>query len=580
MAGIVAPGVLEGINGEDIRGHEEDSDDLFLHLTPLEMNSQPLELYMHYARKERELERNDTSAAPDSIYTMMFKRASRKKPEEPVVADNASSENEKVDPSDEKAREVAFAEKERFVAYRALRTASWQGVIYLITTDILGYSTAPAAFLNLGYAGGVLIYFFFYVLAFLGGQILWRLYCDLDSRYFPVHNYSDVGERIFGRWVRHMFNILQSLQLILNVGLLVLGNAQTLGALAKYKVCFSVLCIVWMLVGMIGGQIKSLRNFAWFANCNIWLNVVVLIMTMVGVGTGLPVYGLNDLKPGPVQTTALGPAADGWYLKMAGAQYAVFSYGGAMIFIEFMAEMRRPLDFWKAAFISQTFIFLVYMFYGMFVYAYQGQFTYIISSLGITSYGLLLGTNIIGLFTTIVAAVLYGNIGVKSLYFNIFHMYFNAPELNTRSGTLLFAGLVFIYWALAFVIASAIPNLSAMVTLVASVCILHFTFTFPPALWLGYLVQKDAMEGDNPWTPETPNWTNRVDTWRNMSRWKRGFRNNIPLKLFLLLIVPAALAFAALGIYSGVEQIKQTFEQVGSATSFSCCTPGDSQCTP
>ena len=25
----------------------------------------------------------------------------------------------------------------------------------------------------------------------------------------------------------------------------------------------------------------------------------------------------------------------------------VFAYGGAMIFPEFMAEMRRPMDFWK-----------------------------------------------------------------------------------------------------------------------------------------------------------------------------------------------------------------------------------------
>ena len=45
-----------------------------------------------------------------------------------------------------------------------------------------------------------------------------------------------------------------------------------------------------------------------------------------------------------------------------------------MIFIEFMAEMRRPMDFWKAMALSQTFISVVYMFFGLFVYSYQGQF--------------------------------------------------------------------------------------------------------------------------------------------------------------------------------------------------------------
>ena len=45
-----------------------------------------------------------------------------------------------------------------------------------------------------------------------------------------------------------------------------------------------------------------------------------------------------------------------------------------MIFVEFMAEMRRPMDFWKAMACAQVFITVVYMFFGLFVYSYQGQF--------------------------------------------------------------------------------------------------------------------------------------------------------------------------------------------------------------
>ena len=45
-----------------------------------------------------------------------------------------------------------------------------------------------------------------------------------------------------------------------------------------------------------------------------------------------------------------------------------------MIFVEFMAEMRRPMDFWKAMACAQVFITIVYMFFGLFVYTYQGQF--------------------------------------------------------------------------------------------------------------------------------------------------------------------------------------------------------------
>lgn len=70
-------------------------------------------------------------------------------------------------------------------------------------------------------------YTLLFILAVLGGQILWRLYMKLDSSRYPVKNYADIGERIFGKFVRHFFNILQSIQLLLNVGLLTLGSAQS-----------------------------------------------------------------------------------------------------------------------------------------------------------------------------------------------------------------------------------------------------------------------------------------------------------------------------------------------------------------
>jgi len=54
---------------------------------------------------------------------------------------------------------------------------------------------------------------------------------------------------------------------------------------------------------------------------------------------------------------------------------AVYSYGGAMLYCEFMSEMRRPWDFWKALVIAETFIYVVYLFFGVFVYSYQGQYT-------------------------------------------------------------------------------------------------------------------------------------------------------------------------------------------------------------
>jgi hypothetical protein len=37
-------------------------------------------------------------------------------------------------------------------------------------------------------------------------------------------------------------------------------------------------------------------------------------------------------------------------------QNMIFAYGGAMIFIDFLNEMKRPWDFWKAMACAQTLI--------------------------------------------------------------------------------------------------------------------------------------------------------------------------------------------------------------------------------
>ncbi len=97
---------------------------------------------------------------------------------------------------------------------RALRVASWQAVFYLITTDILGFTNASATFQEMGYGAGVLTYSFFYLLAVCAGQIIWKMYLSLDSSRFPVVCYADLGERTFGRFIRHVFNVFQSLQYV------------------------------------------------------------------------------------------------------------------------------------------------------------------------------------------------------------------------------------------------------------------------------------------------------------------------------------------------------------------------------
>jgi hypothetical protein len=98
----------------------------------------------------------------------------------------------------------------------------------------------------------------------------------------------------------------------------------------------------------------------------------------------------------------------------------------------------------------------MYMFFGLFVYSYQGQYTGIIPALNFANRALSLVTNIISLVTTVIASVLYGNIGVKVLYENLLKPYFHAPEMMSPRGRIGWALAVCGYWIIAWVLGSAV----------------------------------------------------------------------------------------------------------------------------
>lgn len=104
-------------------------------------------------------------------------------------------------------------------------------------------------------------------------------------------------------------------------------------------------------------------------------------------------------------------------------------------------------------------------------------------------------------------------------------------------------------------------------------CILQFTYTFPSLLLLGHWVQRDAMKGDRTWEPGMEPWSNRVDSWKDLSRWKRGFKPYWYAKVAIALLVCAALTLCALGVYSGAMSAKDSFSN-GFTIAYSCRAPG------
>jgi hypothetical protein len=113
---------------------------------------------------------------------------------------------------------------------------------------------------------------------------------------------------------------------------------------------------------------------------------------------------------------------------------------------------------------------------------------------------------------------------------------------------------------------------SALSAFVAALCIMQFTYTFPPLLMLGFSVQRDAIivaegEGFDPTTGRTI----RSDS--GVRRWIRGFlAGRWYVKVFNCIVAVGALVTAGLGMYSSIEGIVGAFKG-GRNTAFSCRGP-------
>lgn len=203
-----------------------------------------------------------------------------------------------------------------------------------------------------------------------------------------MKTFGDAFFRVWGKWARHFVNVCQAIQLLLTVSILILSNGQSISQVSKRNICFIVCLIIFMAAGMVVGQIRTLQRFGWLANFAVWINVLILFICMGVSANSAPNFVATQASfgdsfgPGPIHRYAGTPPAgmasggSGFVGSLNGLNQAIYSYGGAMLFIAFLAEMRNPFDFWKGLLCADIFIYICYMFFGLFVYSYQGQFAY------------------------------------------------------------------------------------------------------------------------------------------------------------------------------------------------------------
>jgi hypothetical protein len=178
----------------------------------------------------------------------------------------------------------------------------------------------------------------------------------------------------------------------------------------------------------------------------------------------------------------------------------------------------------------------------------------------------------IAVLSGLIAAGLYGNIGIKVLYNNLLVDLFHVPPLTTRGGKIIWVVLVPIWWSIAYIIAAAIPDYFGFVSIVSAICVVQFSYSFPPILALGYDMQVAAIKGEESFDPATGRATRSV---RGLKRWiKAFFAGRWYINIWYVIYAGGSLTVAGLGAYAAITGMIDAFKNP-QVNSFSCRSPLD-----
>lgn len=271
-----------------------------------------------------------------------------------------------------------------------------------------------------------------------------------------------------------------------------------------------------------------------------------------------------------IPPAGMASGGDGMIATFNGINQAVYGYAGAILFFNFLSEMRHPFDFWKSIICAQVFIYVLYMFFGLFIYSYQGQFAFNPVQQGLSIYSYQTAANICYIMTGFIAAAMYGNIGIKIIYINVFQELFGAPSLTKKGGKIAWVIMVPAYWAIAFVIGASVPQFSYISGLLSAVCMLTFTYSFPALLHLGFRIKKAAMLPEETFDEASRKYVRLDNGW---TRWKRGFMVNWLTNTIDFIYFLGTLTVSGMGTWSSIEGLIDAFSGTSVATSWGCTAP-------
>ncbi|EME27927.1 amino acid transporter, AAAP family [Galdieria sulphuraria] len=253
--------------------------------------------------------------------------------------------------------------KENYLLDGTLRRPhlSWWRCVFLILGDIMGAGilAIPYALATMGWLLGILFLVLMCLVYVYCGILLYRMRLMIPQ----IRTYGDLGEQVYGTIGRWAVYIVQYSNLFLFLPVYLLVSSKALRETVNPDSCL----IIWMFVNsgilIFFMQTRTLRFISWYSLFGTICICVTLVITVI-----------QEAKDA-ISSTSHGQliSSGGLERGIAGSGDIIFAYSGIFVFIEFMDEMRKPKDFWKAIYTANGILFFFYTFVGVLGYAVYGK---------------------------------------------------------------------------------------------------------------------------------------------------------------------------------------------------------------
>eukprot|EP00871_Galdieria_phlegrea_P000637 jgi/Galph1/1574/GphlegSOOS_G254.1 len=355
--------------------------------------------------------------------------------------------------------------------------ATWIMTAVLIAAETAssGMLSLPSAVQVLGYVPGSILLVFLGAVATYTGYLI-HTFCQNHKH---VRNYDEAGGVIFGRWGREILFGGQIIFLICAMSSEIIPGGDAIGALSSQTLCASVSTLIFTAGGIVLSIPRTLRGVSVLSISSLVTIVASTVICMVGVARQNVTYPGGPPSSAKTLEAFTHPT---FYNAIVATTDIIFAYAGHVAFVNFIRELVDPKLFLKALFWAQGFIITLYILVAIYFYSFAGNGTQSpffgdVANIKVqmAAYGVLLPN----LF---LAGVIYCNVTAKNILRRIPRREF-AYARNKRSWALWLL-IMFGLWALAYILAVAIPIFDDLIGIAAALFASQFTYGLPCLFWL------------------------------------------------------------------------------------------------